>query len=110
MRKRHARAEEIVCHMQVFADRYKYLVASRPSPAIAIGMCYEVKCAQCGKSGWEGCGRHAASIYQRIREGEHCMCRDWPGVKLSPQPSGGGAAAEGHGGKERPNSDRPSAS
>nr|CAB3498863.1 unnamed protein product [Digitaria exilis] len=36
-------------------------------------MCYQVKCGTCGKPTWAGCGRH-------IPAGQHCACRDWPGV------------------------------
>ncbi|KAF8410273.1 hypothetical protein HHK36_002798 [Tetracentron sinense] len=45
-------------------------------------MCYAVRCSSCGKSTWAGCGRHVASVYRRIEEGQHCLCREWPGVKL----------------------------
>ncbi|WOL08956.1 hypothetical protein Cni_G17709 [Canna indica] len=55
-------------------------------------MCYEVKCSSCGKTTWGGCGRHVASVYQRIPEGQHCACREWPGVKL---PGDGAAATDG---------------
>ncbi|WOK97074.1 hypothetical protein Cni_G05782 [Canna indica] len=51
-------------------------------------MCYEVKCEKCGKTTWGGCGLHVASVYRRITDGQRCMCRNWPGVKL-PQTSGG---------------------
>ncbi|KAG2666141.1 hypothetical protein I3760_15G042000 [Carya illinoinensis] len=44
-------------------------------------MCYEVKCSVCGKTTWDGCGRHVLSVYKRIPEGQHCRCREWPGVK-----------------------------
>ncbi|KAI4389508.1 hypothetical protein MLD38_001728 [Melastoma candidum] len=53
-------------------------------------MCYEVKCSNCGKSTWGGCGRHVKLVYDQIPEGQHCLCRDWPGVK-----SGGDAAGSG---------------
>ncbi|OEL31571.1 hypothetical protein BAE44_0007410 [Dichanthelium oligosanthes] len=43
-------------------------------------MCYQVKCGTCGKPSWEGCGRHVASVHAQIPEGQHCACRDWPGV------------------------------
>ncbi|KAG5612899.1 hypothetical protein H5410_024180 [Solanum commersonii] len=46
-------------------------------------MCYEVKCSSCGKTGWGGCGRHVPSVYNRIPEGQHCQCKDWPGVKTT---------------------------
>ncbi|KAL7175743.1 hypothetical protein ACSBR2_029350 [Camellia fascicularis] len=44
-------------------------------------MCYEVKCSTCGKTSWGGCGRHVPSVYKRVPEGQHCQCKEWPGVK-----------------------------
>ncbi|GJM96167.1 hypothetical protein PR202_ga12980 [Eleusine coracana subsp. coracana] len=43
-------------------------------------MCFQVKCETCGKSTWAGCGRHVASVHAQVPEGQHCACRDWPGV------------------------------
>ncbi|KAF8681784.1 hypothetical protein HU200_045222 [Digitaria exilis] len=43
-------------------------------------MCYQVKCGTCGKPTWAGCGRHVASVHAQIPAGQHCACRDWPGV------------------------------
>ncbi|KAG8062094.1 hypothetical protein GUJ93_ZPchr0003g18375 [Zizania palustris] len=43
-------------------------------------MCRRVKCEACGKSTWAGCGRHVASVHGQIADGQHCSCRDWPGV------------------------------
>ncbi|CAD6214007.1 unnamed protein product [Miscanthus lutarioriparius] len=55
-------------------------------------MCYQVKCGTCGKSTWAGCGRHVASVHRQIPDGQHCACRDWPGVA-----SAGGKAAAANG-------------
>ncbi|GFS44125.1 hypothetical protein Acr_00g0088630 [Actinidia rufa] len=44
-------------------------------------MCYEVKCSTCGKMSWGGCGMHVASVHKRISEGQHCQCKEWPGIK-----------------------------
>ncbi|KAJ8464697.1 hypothetical protein OPV22_027249 [Ensete ventricosum] len=66
-------------------------------------MCYEVKCGKCGKTTWGGCGRHVASVHQRIAEGQHCMCRDWPGVKLA-QSSGADAVFDGKAADKNPSS------
>ncbi|CAN6482177.1 unnamed protein product [Victoria cruziana] len=43
-------------------------------------MCYKVSCSSCGKTTWGGCGRHVASVHKQIAEGQHCLCRAWPGV------------------------------
>ncbi|KAI9394866.1 hypothetical protein POPTR_005G150300v4 [Populus trichocarpa] len=43
-------------------------------------MCYRERCSTCGKTTWGGCGRHVPSVYRGIPEGQHCLCREWPGV------------------------------
>ncbi|TVU45742.1 hypothetical protein EJB05_05240, partial [Eragrostis curvula] len=64
-------------------------------------MCYQVKCGTCGKSTWAGCGRHVASVHAQVPEGQHCACRDWPGVVEKKKEAeaatttASGAAAEG---------------
>ncbi|CAM0875501.1 unnamed protein product [Alopecurus aequalis] len=61
-------------------------------------MCYQVKCGTCGKSTWAGCGRHVASVHRQIPEGQHCACRDWPGVSAGGEKAAAGSAAgEGEG-------------
>ncbi|PIN08363.1 hypothetical protein CDL12_19064 [Handroanthus impetiginosus] len=55
-------------------------------------MCYEVKCQNCGKRSWGGCGSHVPAVYKRIPIGQHCQCKAWPGVK-----SGEISAANGGG-------------
>ncbi|XP_066326927.1 uncharacterized protein [Miscanthus floridulus] len=50
-------------------------------------MCYQVKCGTCGKPTWAGCGRHVASVHAQIPEGQHCACRNWPGVAPAPAPA-----------------------
>ncbi|XP_071674820.1 uncharacterized protein [Lolium perenne] len=65
-------------------------------------MCYQVKCGTCGKSTWAGCGRHVPSVHRQIPEGQHCACRDWPGVAAAGEKgavgSGSGAGTgEGEG-------------
>ncbi|CAD6214006.1 unnamed protein product [Miscanthus lutarioriparius] len=52
-------------------------------------MCYQVKCGTCGKPTWAGCGRHVASVHAQIPEGQHCACRNWPGVAPAPAPAVG---------------------
>ncbi|KAL9394252.1 hypothetical protein Peur_013537 [Populus x canadensis] len=43
-------------------------------------MCSRKRCSTCGKTTWDGCGRHVPSVYRGIPEGQHCFCREWPGV------------------------------
>nr|XP_009774254.1 PREDICTED: uncharacterized protein LOC104224332 [Nicotiana sylvestris] len=35
------------------------------------------------KNFWGGCGRRVPSVYNRIPEGQHCQCKDWPGVQTT---------------------------
>ena len=37
-------------------------------------MCYQVKCKKCGKTTWDGCGRHAEAIMANVPENERCTC------------------------------------
>ncbi|CAN6304043.1 unnamed protein product, partial [Urochloa humidicola] len=61
------------------------LKEAKEGTPIGVGaMCYQVKCESCGKPTWAGCGRHVASVHAQIPEGQHCACRDWPGVALAP--------------------------
>lgn len=48
-------------------------------------MCYRVACKQCGKFTWGGCGKHLTTLYCNIDEGQHCLCRPWPGILIPPQ-------------------------
>ncbi|EYU34212.1 hypothetical protein ABFS82_03G028600 [Erythranthe guttata] len=57
-------------------------------------MCYEVKCPNCGKGSWEGCGRHVPAVYKRIPQGQHCQCKAWPGVNPAGDTSAAAAAAD----------------
>nr|CEL68010.1 TPA: hypothetical protein BN1204_037905 [Neospora caninum Liverpool] len=38
-------------------------------------MCYEVKCPQCGKRTWAGCGKHIDSVMKHIPAQEQCACK-----------------------------------
>ncbi|CAL4943645.1 unnamed protein product [Urochloa decumbens] len=58
-------------------------------------MCYQVKCGSCGKPTWAGCGRHVPSVHAQIPEGQHCACRDWPGVAPPVEKKAAAAAADG---------------
>ncbi|KAH7366562.1 hypothetical protein KP509_18G085300 [Ceratopteris richardii] len=58
-------------------------------------MCFEVNCNKCGKTSWSGCGRHVQSVYDRVPEGQRCLCKSWPGVGAaqSATPTSGSQAA-----------------
>ncbi|KAG4401772.1 hypothetical protein AAZX31_02G058400 [Glycine max] len=49
-------------------------------------MCFKVLCRRCEKYTWGGCGNHLTNVYNSIQEGNHCMCRSWPGVVI-PRPT-----------------------
>ncbi|KAL9671017.1 hypothetical protein QQ045_008580 [Rhodiola kirilowii] len=63
-------------------------------------MCFKVACRNCGKFSWSGCGKHLKTLYASINQGQHCMCKSWPGVVIpsadkEEQPSAAGSASEG---------------
>ncbi|KAF3319753.1 hypothetical protein FCM35_KLT22417 [Carex littledalei] len=62
-------------------------------------MCYQANCEKCSKTTWQGCGRHVASVYKQIPQGQHCMCKDWPGVSTEKKEleDGGGGGGGGDG-------------
>ncbi len=39
-------------------------------------MCRAVKCKQCGKSSWEGCGAHADQVLGKLPNNQRCQCRE----------------------------------
>ena len=38
-------------------------------------MCSRVKCYQCGKASWSGCGAHVEMVLRGVPEEERCKCR-----------------------------------
>ncbi|KAJ3685437.1 hypothetical protein LUZ61_014601 [Rhynchospora tenuis] len=61
-------------------------------------MCFQAKCGKCSKTTWQGCGRHVASVYKQIPQGQHCMCKDWPGVVIEKKETEGGDSSGQTGG------------
>ena len=41
-------------------------------------MCVQVKCQQCGKTGWAGCGAHVAQVMASVPPEQRCKCREAP--------------------------------
>lgn len=37
-------------------------------------MCRAVKCQQCGKTTWAGCGAHVQQVMGAVPESERCRC------------------------------------
>ena len=44
-------------------------------------MCMAVKCSQCGKMGWQGCGAHVEQVLGHVPREERCKCREQQGVQ-----------------------------
>ena len=56
-------------------------------------MCYPVKCKKCGKTTWEGCGKHKDMVMAKVPENDRCTCpRDGDVKKEAPkQPESSGS-------------------
>lgn len=44
-------------------------------------MCMQVKCQQCGKPTWAGCGAHIEQALANVPRAERCACREQAAVK-----------------------------
>jgi hypothetical protein len=38
-------------------------------------MCYPVRCPDCGKTGWDGCGQHVDEVMRSVPVSQQCTCR-----------------------------------
>ncbi|KAA1476252.1 hypothetical protein DENSPDRAFT_827121 [Dentipellis sp. KUC8613] len=47
------------------------IASGRSTP---VDMCYAVKCEQCGKTTWAGCGKHVESVMKDVKEEDKCKC------------------------------------
>lgn len=41
-------------------------------------MCYPVQCAECGKTGWGGCGSHVDQVMAGVPAHKRCTCEPAP--------------------------------
>lgn len=41
-------------------------------------MCYPVRCAKCGKTGWAGCGQHVDDVMAGVPTAQRCTCGEVP--------------------------------
>ena len=48
-------------------------------------MCYAVKCNNCNKTTWAGCGKHIDSVKKSVPPEQWCQCSD-----ADRKPGGGG--------------------
>lgn len=39
-------------------------------------MCRAIKCKNCGKTTWVGCGNHIDSVMKNVAEQDRCICSD----------------------------------
>ena len=39
-------------------------------------MCYPIKCEKCGKTTWQGCGKHKEMIMSKISYDNRCSCKE----------------------------------
>ena len=38
-------------------------------------MCYPIRCPDCGKTGWAGCGQHIDEVMHTVPVAQRCGCR-----------------------------------
>jgi hypothetical protein len=46
-------------------------------------MCYPVRCQTCGKTDWDGCGKHVEDVMSAVPPSQRCTC---PKAKPKPVP------------------------
>nr|WP_246332223.1 hypothetical protein [Canibacter oris] len=56
-------------------------------------MCRPVKCKQCNKTTWAGCGQHVAAVKATVPAGQWCTC----GAKAGKGSAAGAAGGESGG-------------
>ncbi|KAH0584818.1 hypothetical protein H2248_008096 [Termitomyces sp. 'cryptogamus'] len=44
------------------------------SDSVPVNVCRLVKCNECGKTTWTGCGQHAEAVMQGVKEEDKCVC------------------------------------
>jgi hypothetical protein len=42
---------------------------------MACKMCYQVKCKQCEKITWRGCGKHVEQTMKDVPDDQKCKCK-----------------------------------
>lgn len=48
-------------------------------------MCYPVRCATCGKTGWAGCGQHVDNVMAGVSTAQRCTCGEVPDLDYGRQ-------------------------
>ncbi|KAF9787437.1 hypothetical protein BJ322DRAFT_1055182 [Thelephora terrestris] len=41
---------------------------------VPVDSCYQVKCNDCGKTTWKGCGQHVEAVMADVKEEDKCTC------------------------------------
>jgi hypothetical protein len=49
-------------------------------------MCRAVKCQQCSKTGWAGCGAHVEQVLANVPKSERCKCHEQPKKAATDKP------------------------
>ena len=52
-------------------------------------MCRSVKCQQCGKTTWAGCGAHVDQVMASVPKSDRCRCREQVDAKNQNAKTGG---------------------
>ncbi|MCI5825222.1 MAG: hypothetical protein MR006_00960 [Arcanobacterium sp.] len=50
-------------------------------------MCHAVKCNKCGKTTWEGCGRHIDRVKASVPAEQWCTCSRGNQQSATPKPA-----------------------
>lgn len=50
-------------------------------------MCYTATCPSCGKTTWDGCGRHVDDVMRSVPVNQQCRCQR--PAELPPRHNGG---------------------
>jgi len=60
----------------------KFLIGNAPRTALMtpfaefplVDACFQVKCDDCGKVTWRGCGQHVEEVMKGVSEEDKCTC------------------------------------
>ncbi|KAH7906540.1 hypothetical protein BJ138DRAFT_1162373 [Hygrophoropsis aurantiaca] len=49
-------------------------MAAATEVPIPIDTCWAVKCHNCGKTTWAGCGQHVEAVMKNVKDEAKCTC------------------------------------
>ncbi|PFH46194.1 hypothetical protein AMATHDRAFT_70374 [Amanita thiersii Skay4041] len=41
---------------------------------VPVDRCWLVQCKECGKTTWDGCGKHVEAVMAKVKEEDKCKC------------------------------------